>query len=806
MVILLRIKFYLILLTVFLVPLAFNPYAGDVFSLTKGAVIIFMSAILLFLWAVESILAKKVSIKISWLNILVLVLFASSTLTIIANTPFIAGLLGPTTLTGINNALYGTYANLGNSYFVVSALCILFFVISSSISTEKQFHWILRSLGFSGVLVVLLSVFRYFVGFTSFGNSFDMILQGYNYLNLFYPGLYPSQNFSPIGQYYLMPIFLLITSLLSSIIVFKTNYKNIALQIFDYAVLFILVFGFVITTWKNSFSILFYVMGALSLLVIFFYRKDHEESKRLKHNANQILSIIVLSGVILGAGFLAFRNVNPTTSPLIRIDSTWSVAFSTLGESVKSGFFGAGQENFGTSYLRYRPASDVSNSPSILFETLNAGGNYVLEILNNFGIIGMVAFMFIAYKFFIFFFKRADKDTIEMQIFILVFFSLLITMLVLPLNPTLLFIVFLLFSLLSYLSDPESSSHKDLFITLKNAGGASNSVLFAAKLELKRHSDRNIAPFIFAGTAFLLLLLSIFFTSNLYRSQQIYSEQISQGSLSTNEYLTKLINNTDRAINTFGYADDYYNRGGYLYYQKFYSFYAAFAQKVQDAQEKDKNAKVTPTKDETDTVSKLLNNTGIYIKGAIAVNPVNYENYLYRARINIDLLRSNTAQDVVSTQKSAESDLTTSAILNPQNASIFSLFGDLYFLEGDTTRAISAYNEATKRIPSLNSGDLSETAKDNLRQFSYDVYFKASRIYSRILKDYDSATSVLNLYKSAYGKAGNDIDKSITNELTSIDGLRKTDPAPTTTTLSPTATPTPTVTPTTTTIRTTKKP
>ena len=743
-----KLRFYIALATIFLIPLLFNPFSNDIFNTIKGVLLIFFTAVMLLLWGIDSIIKKRFELRMTWINKIILIIFGIATITIIGNTTWVNSLLGQSGSTGINNSLFGLNATLGTGYITLVTMCVLYFVISMTINTKERIIIATRVLSITGVIVMKLSLIRYLFPNLAFHNGFDIILKGYNLINPAFPTTYPSQNFATIGEYYLMPVFLLICLLFTFGNVLNHKHaKSNFYYYFDILLLAILSFGFIITTWNNVYSYVFYGIGAIAILALFI--KDRTSLSVYKNTPKRdslgIISVIL--GFMIGILILMIGNINQVTSPLAPIDASWVTTFSTMGSSFKNGALGIGPENFGTVFSQSRPLS--LNATSLLFEDLPHAGNFVMEIMTCFGILGFCAFLYIAFIFLMFFLKNKTGDPYIFT-FMIVLLSTFVSLFFVPLNLTLLFTLFVLSGLFSSIISLKTNSVQTFILSTSNK------------------NKNGIAHIIFGSASVIIFLISSVFAFNLFSSNVSFSQSIQQITDPTNDAnLNNALIYNANAIQSFSYADNYYNRYASLVFQKYTNLTTAINKRIIESNKNKpadaQNIQPQLTTQEQSDVQSFLDVLVANVEKSIQVNPVNYQNYYLGARIYFELSKNFQGQSLEKVK-----DYINKAIsLDPQNPVPYILASDISLIKNDITSAQNYLMTSLNKYPSI------------------DAFSRLAQIYQQT-KQYDAA---LNVLKTAqlYQNKDSDIYKQLDQAIAQIADQKKNDPT--------LATPTPTVTP-----------
>ncbi|HSW89959.1 MAG TPA: hypothetical protein VLH19_03755 [Patescibacteria group bacterium] len=133
-----HISTLLVAALVFASPILFFPYTSDIFDSTKRFAFIGVTAILLILWSVQTILTKRVMLLLSRWTV-PFALFGVSTIT---------------TLILTTNNRFGSLADRGGFYIAIA----VFVLIAPSLMTKQAIKLIENALMLSGVLVALVTI------------------------------------------------------------------------------------------------------------------------------------------------------------------------------------------------------------------------------------------------------------------------------------------------------------------------------------------------------------------------------------------------------------------------------------------------------------------------------------------------------------------------------------------------------------------------------------------------------------------------------------------------------------------------
>ncbi len=170
-------------------------------------------------------------------------------------------------------------------------------------------------------------------------------------------------------------------------------------------------------------------------------------SRALKPKISSIM--LWIAAVVVGAGALLsivtlIRDVKP---PILPFTTAWSIAVDNL-RSPKNAIFGVGPGNYTNAFTHSKPI-EFNQSPlwNIRF---NNSSSFVLQLVSEFGILGLFAFLLIIWKA-----VRQKKEALKSGLFI----SLSLSFIVYFILPASLPLLFLTFVLLGLYSQQTESTH-----------------------------------------------------------------------------------------------------------------------------------------------------------------------------------------------------------------------------------------------------------------------------------------------------------------------------------------------------------
>ncbi|MCK4532149.1 O-antigen ligase family protein [bacterium] len=359
---------------VFFLPLVFNPYLNDVFSLPKACLFICFLLILGTTWLIKTtetatIILPIISLK-KPLNIAILVYFISILAAVLYST-------------NIYISLWGMYLFYFEGFICISGCIFLYFLVINNLSFHK-IEKIISFLFIGGALVSLYGIFQHF--------GLDFVKWSFSPQERVCSTL-GNPNF--LGAYLIMLVPLTLSRIIKKV---KIYYLLLLLLFFT-----CLIFTYSRAAWLGlSGSILLWII--LTRKIILFY-----VPKKILYLTGIIILFIIV--------FLSFYKLTPRKnlhsnifSPVIeRINSITNLkerdiasrlsGWKSCLKMIKNNpILGMGQDTFGINFRRYMsPAYETFSRRNV-----NAGyaHNEFLQIIVTRGIIGLIIYLFLLFTFF----------------------------------------------------------------------------------------------------------------------------------------------------------------------------------------------------------------------------------------------------------------------------------------------------------------------------------------------------------------------------------------------------------------------
>ncbi len=334
----------------FLMPLFFLPITVEYFEFNKLYLLISVTAIMLILWAIKTLLTKEVSLVKSKLDIALLCTFGAFLLSAILSVNKTSSIYGA------NGRWFPTLAS-------VSTLILFYYVVSATISSEKIIRKVLLAL----VGGISLTIFG---GMMVYFETGILSLPYLQQLNFSFTG--------SAASLVLVSIFSLVIAV--QMIGATTNYLEKAFLSMAgvLAVFAIIVFG----TWN------LYLLSAVALIIVLALN-GRILTNKVNYPFYAIIGSFALVVVLLmhasGTKELLKNTKYPVESKL-SFSNSWLISMSALRDYP---LVGTGPSTYYLNYARYKPASQNNTETwNIRFDKPN---NEVLNIMGTMGLVGLLA-------------------------------------------------------------------------------------------------------------------------------------------------------------------------------------------------------------------------------------------------------------------------------------------------------------------------------------------------------------------------------------------------------------------------------
>lgn len=367
----LAIKIGLYLLA-FLTPLFFLPYTANVLELNKQFLLFIFSFILLVFWLAKVLTQRKIEIKKSLLNILI-ILFV---LSVVVSSLFAQNKF---------QALIGAGNTIAESFLTIVCLTIIYFLVSSSFKTKKDINPLILTLLVSSVLAGIFALLQLNSNFI-FGWGFARTV-----------------GFNTIGSVNSLEIFLAAVLVLAVALFAdpkRSLWQSIVLAVASAFLLFLIIALNFANVWWG-------LIGIMILIVGFGIMKQGRASQTRLVLAMVVLAmalLLTLTKINISSGWLNIpTEVSPTFGSTVQIDK---------GALSNKLFFGTGPGTFAYNWELFR--SPLINQTIFWNIRFSQGISKVSSMPASLGIIGtgfwiLLAIFFAAWGAMKLIFKKGEN-------------------------------------------------------------------------------------------------------------------------------------------------------------------------------------------------------------------------------------------------------------------------------------------------------------------------------------------------------------------------------------------------------------
>lgn len=348
-----KISIYLL---VFLLPIFFLPWTGNILDFNKQALLIFLTFICFFVFLLKALSSGEIRFKVNWLHIPLLVLFSIILIsTIFSFYPYAS--------------FWGWPLNSAESLITLISLLLFYFLVSL-VFEKKEIVYLLIILLASNFLAVFYGIFQLFGKF------------------LLPFGVTRTPGFNTIGLMSSLAIF--VSVLLPLLIIFITKTQKILLKIFFFILLVLDIFCLALV---NSNTAWWLTIAGAVLLIIFMAQKRDILDNRWMALPMVILGIALIF-LLLGGNFYS----SPKRPPEVFLNqkSSFDIALKTIKDNL---LFGTGPGTFVYNFSKYKTAD--FNKGIFWNIRLEKAGSEFWNYLSTTGVLGALAFLGLLIMFFV---------------------------------------------------------------------------------------------------------------------------------------------------------------------------------------------------------------------------------------------------------------------------------------------------------------------------------------------------------------------------------------------------------------------
>jgi len=333
-------------LLAFLTPLFFLPYTANVLELNKQFLLFIFSFVLLVFWLAKVLTQRKIEIKKSLLNILIILFILSVVVSsLFAQNKF--------------QALIGAGNTIAESFLTLVCLAIIYFLVSGSFKTKKDLNPLILVLLVSSVLAGIFALLQLNSNFI-FGWGFARTV-----------------GFNSIGSVNSLEIFLGAVLVLAVALFAdpkRSLWQSIVLAVSSAFLLFVIIALNFVNVWWG-------LIGIMTLVVGFGIMKQGRSSQTRLVLAMVVLAmalLLTLTKINISSGWLNTpTEVSPTFGSTVSIDK---------GALANKLFFGTGPGTFAYNWELFR--SPLINQTIFWNIRFSQGISKVFSMPASLGIIG----------------------------------------------------------------------------------------------------------------------------------------------------------------------------------------------------------------------------------------------------------------------------------------------------------------------------------------------------------------------------------------------------------------------------------
>lgn len=353
-----KVSVYLTLLLAFLLPVFYLPFTVEYFEFNKLALTAVFTIALISLWALKMLIEGKVEITKAPINLPIILLTLSYALSTYFSLSKSA-------------SVFGSYGRWNNSLIVMVLSTLLYFAISSNLTSKEVLRKILGAfvLGVSlSSVVALLSFFRIYLLPASYAKLVTFTLTG-----------------SPTSAAAIAAL---------AVVILMGEFMGAKTSLYRSMISLLMILNFILVSIVGAFGPwILLIVGLVSAFLI----TPFEKIKQSKLFILSLLTVLVAVGVVLTVPSLrlAARVGSYPTEMRLDLRSSWIVATSSLRDFP---IFGSGPSTFYLNFSHYRPLS-LNNTQQWNLRYDKAFNEY-LDIASTLGVVGLLAYVFLMIKVF----------------------------------------------------------------------------------------------------------------------------------------------------------------------------------------------------------------------------------------------------------------------------------------------------------------------------------------------------------------------------------------------------------------------
>lgn len=511
----------------FIIPWIFTHYTYEFYEITKNTVLILGVMILLSLWAIKIVRAKKLTFVRTPLDLPILLFLGTQILSTIFSIYKQA-------------SFWGYYSRFTGGLFSTFILILLYYIIVNNINKKKYIEIIIKT---SLVSFTLLAFFTVLKSFGVFQGLFDSLATAHPSLEFL-----NSLTFTPVGNPNSLPyLFILILPIVLAFISREDeeDFTNDIFAILSSSII-LLAIGVTSVSPVNVYSIIVWLLVSGIIVVSLIYKSPVSKNVLLKFFPIFLFAIFsALFAMSSSMREIISDDINFTRYPDVPFDTEWAVITGTFKEHKIGGFLiGTGLDTYAYNFVRFRP--EEQNLESNWYQNYTRSSNQIYDLLSNSGIIGFSSFVLLGVVIFSFLIKKLLKreiggDNIKFThgvgiTLIVILFISFIT--IFPI--TVLFILWLFLGLIVatyYLQNERVKEKYKLSLLL-------------SKSKIAIEKEKDIISYIFGGIIAIFVIICTFFVMRNFIAEVQFKRTLiamNFGAINeANDNILKAINKNDK--------------------------------------------------------------------------------------------------------------------------------------------------------------------------------------------------------------------------------------------------------------------
>lgn len=348
----------IIYLGIFLIPLFNFPlFQEKLYEYGRVLLFILFIIIALLIWLIKIYISREINISSYFLDppivLFVFVYFLASIFSI-----------------DLYRSLIGSGLIISFSFISILFLTFFYFFVSRYISTLRQ----------------IINIY-YFLLAAFFLISLSTLI---NLLPITPPRFLVGISVSDFGLVLLLGFFICLLLILLS----KTKTNRIILGL-------MMMYFFIYLIFLDKQQILLILILSIFLFIVLLSLKAEKFSEKLVIALTLLLFVSVLAAILPINKVTGLISVNELSLPN---NFSWEITSATLADNL---ILGAGPQNFLYSFYKYKPVGfNLTNLWQVGFAR---SSNFWMEILNNIGLLGIVLFLIVVFKYYLEFFKNVKR-------------------------------------------------------------------------------------------------------------------------------------------------------------------------------------------------------------------------------------------------------------------------------------------------------------------------------------------------------------------------------------------------------------